>query len=811
MLRGIVSGAAAVTRLTGLTASEVQLRRDRGLVNLLPDDTGRSLARILWTNVFTVFNGIVGGCFVVLVVLGSWRDALFGFSVVANTVIGVVQEFQAKRTLGRLSVLNASRASVRRDGADVDCASIDVVLDDLLVLRPGEQMVGDATLLECHELEIDESLITGESEPIDGTIGRLLLSGSTIVAGSGLARVVRIGSHSYAAQITSEARRFSLVRSELRLAIGRIIRWLSVALLPIGAIVINGQMQAAGGWTAALSDGSWRRAAVTSVASVIAMVPAGLVLMTSVALALGAVRLARDRVLVRELAAVEGLARVDTLCIDKTGTLTEGAMALDRVEPVDQPPLGWQTALAAFAADPAENATTHAIGMKFPATISDELPDISVAFSSRHKWSGMHFTGPRSPGSWVLGGADIVLDSSATHPPAVRRATALAATGGRTLVLAHSSRPLAEVRQSRAPQLPADLIAVAVLVFREQVRADATETMRYFERQGVEVYVISGDDPLTVAAVARQVGLPVADESIDARALPTDPVELAKVLRANRVFGRVTPEQKKTMVIALKSLGHTVAMIGDGVNDTLALKHADLGIAMGSGSAAARAVAHVVILDSALSRLPGVVAEGRQVIANVERLAKLFLTKTVYAIALAIAFGLLLWPFPFLPRQLSVIDGLTIGLPALVLATIPNSTIHQPGFLNRAARFCLPSGLIVAGTIVAMVSYATAAHASATQVSTVAVIILTLCGLWVLVILARPLTRLTAIVVGGAYMGLIGMILIPFSTDFLQLELPPPSLLVVTVIASLTAMAALELSCRAGSRSKAERTADSMH
>jgi cation-transporting ATPase E len=785
-----------VTALTGLSAADVLDRRSRGLTNTMPDDTGRSLARILSANVFTLFNGIVGGCFVLLLVLGAWQDALFGFFVVANTLIGVVQEFQAKRTLARLAVLNAPRALVRRDGVEVECAVADVVLDDLLVLRPGEQLTADAALVECRELEVDESLLTGEADPVVGTIGRELLSGSTIVAGSGLARVIRVGADSYAARITAEARQFSLVQSELRQSIARVIRWITIGLVPVGAIVVNGQMQAAGGWSAALSDGAWREAAVASVASIIAMVPAGLVFMTSVALAVGAVKLARERVLVHELAAVEGLARVDILCVDKTGTLTEGSVALDRVEPVDSPAAGWQQALSWFAADPAANATAQAIGMKFPRDGEESAaPDTTVPFSSRYKWSAAHFRDGVSPGSWVLGGPDVVLSSS--DPAAVdvlARAASLAAAGSRTMVLAQASGPIPSTGALEVPLLPERLKPVAVVVFRERVRSDAAETIRYFGKQGVEVCVISGDDPRTVAAVAREVGLSGAVGGVDARTLPADPAALAEILRTERVFGRVTPEQKKAMVFALKSLGHTVAMTGDGVNDTLALKHADLGIAMGSGSAAARAVADIVLLDGAFARLPGIVGEGRQVIANVERLAKLFLSKTVYAILLAVIFGLLLWPFPFLPRQLSIVDGITIGLPALILALLPNARIYRPGFLRRAARFCVPSGLIVAVTVTAVVAYAYAGvGAPPAEVQTTAVLTLTLTALWVLVVLARPFTRATATIVVAAYASLLVILSIPLARDFLELEIPPLELVLVAVGASVAASVLLEI------------------
>lgn len=787
------------TAPTGLTAAEAESRRAEGLANASPDGSGRSFARILVANLFTVFNAIVGGSFVLLIVVGSWQDALFGAFVIANTAIGVVQEFRAKRTLDRLAVLNAPRVLVRRDGVDVDSAAADVVLGDLLVLRPGVQVAADALLVEAHELELDESVLTGEAEPVSAATGRELLSGSVVVAGSGLAVVTRVGLDSYAARITAEARRFALVDSELRRTMARIVRWLSLGLLPVGAIVANGQMQAAGGWAVALASGAWREAAITSVASLIAMVPAGLVFMTSVGLALGAVRLARQRVLMREIAAVEGLARVDIVCLDKTGTLTEGAMAFDRVELLDDPPEGWRNALAWLAADPVANATARAIRADVGRPgAGDVAPHAVVAFSSRHKWSAVHFQDGSSTGTWVLGGADVVFGGSNTGGDLRARASALARSGERILVLAHSLRPIPADGDTRTPRLPSDLEPVAIIALREQVRSDAAEAVRYFRQQGVEVCILSGDEPQTVAAIAHQVGLPAALRGLDARDLPSDPTGLAEVLRTERLFGRVTPEQKKAMVVALRSLGHTVAMIGDGVNDALALKHADLGIAMGSGSGATRAVAQVVLLDDAFARLPHVVAEGRQVIANVERLAKLFLSKTVYAITLALTFGLLLWPFPFLPRHLSVVDGLTIGLPALVLALLPNVRIYRPGFLRRAASFCIPSGLVVAGAVFAVVAYATlATPASTTQVRTAAVVTLSLSALWVLVLLLRPFTPITVAVVALGYGGLIAVLVTPFARVFLQLDPSSLPLMIAAVGSSVVASLALEVVSRA--------------
>lgn len=797
---------------TGLTLDEVRSRTELGQVNLMPSDTGRSFWRIMQANLFTLFNLIVGGSFALLLVLGYWQDALFGFFVIANVVIGVAQEFRAKLTLSRLAVLNAPRARVMRDGAVTEVRVGEVVLDDIFVLSAGDQVTADAVVLEAHGLDIDESLLTGEADPVSSTAGRELMSGSTVVAGSGLARVIRVGADSYAARITAEAKQFSLVRSELRTGIAKIIKWITILLLPVGAIVVNGQMQAVGGWAVAIDTGLWREATVASAASLIAMIPQGLVFMTSVALAVGAVKLARREVLVQELAAVEGLARVDMLCLDKTGTLTEGRMVLDGVEPLSSHGLDpvAEAVLAWMGADRNANATSVALVSRF-ASPPTEQPVRAIEFSSRRKWSAVSFAEGPARGTWVLGAPDIVLADVPDSTDALERFAARASAGERTVVLARTDvvldQPVDPPEGERAPEpaLPDALTAITLVSFREKVRDDAHETLGYFREQEVELCVISGDDPRTVASVAREAGIHHDGPGFDARTLP-DPdhdgsaAELDAIMREHRVFGRVTPEQKKAMVLSLQRLGHTVAMTGDGVNDALALKHADLGIAMGSGAAATRAVARLVLLDGQFSRLPSIVAEGRQVIANVERLAKLFLSKTTYAILFAVVFGALLWPFPFLPRQLSIVDGLTIGLPALVLALLPNIQRYRPGFLRRAARFCVPSGLIVGATLISVVAYAYLGGHDADVVQTIAVITLTLTALWVLVILSRPFTWVTSLVVVAAYLGLPVLLLIPFVTDFLQLGAPPLELVLVAVGASVISSLVLEVTHRLVSR-----------
>ena len=793
---------------TGLSLADVQHRTQLGQTNVMPSDTGRSFWRIMQANLFTLFNLIVGGSFALLLVLGYWQDALFGFFVIANVVIGVAQEFRAKLTLSRLAVLNAPRARVMRDGAVTEVRVGEVVMDDLFVLSAGDQVTADAVVLEAHGLDIDESLLTGEADPVASPAGRELMSGSTVVAGSGLARVIRVGADSYAARITAEAKQFSLVRSELRSGIAKIIKWITVLLLPVGAIVVNGQMQAVGGWEVAIATGAWREATVASAASLIAMIPQGLVFMTSVALAVGAVKLARNEVLVQELAAVEGLARVDMLCLDKTGTLTEGRMVLDFVEPLGSADLDStaEAVLAWMGADRNANATSVALVERF-TTPPAEQPVRAIEFSSRRKWSAVSFADGPARGTWVLGAPDIVLADVPDSTDALARFAERATAGERTVVLARTDTVLdppvdpPEGERAPEPDLPGDLSAVALVSFREKVRDDAQETLGYFREQEVELCVISGDDPRTVAAVAREAGILHEGPGFDARHLP-DPdsdgaeAELDAIMREHRVFGRVSPEQKKAMVLSLQRLGHTVAMTGDGVNDALALKHADMGIAMGSGAAATRAVARLVLLDGQFSRLPRIVAEGRQVIANVERLAKLFLSKTTYAILFAVVFGVLLWPFPFLPRQLSIVDGLTIGLPALVLALLPNIQRYRPGFLRRAARFCIPSGLIVGGTLISVVAYAYLGGADAAVVQTTAVITLTLTALWVLVILSRPFTLVTSLVVVAAYLGLPVLLFIPVVTDFLQLGAPPLELVLVAVGASIISSLVLEVTHR---------------
>jgi len=779
--------------LSGLTSAQVAERTAEGRANSFTPDSSRSAWHIVRANVFTLFNGIVFACFFALFLVGRWQDALFGFAAFANAIIGCVQEFRAKAALDRLALLNAPSARVVRDGSESEIAPGEVVIDDLFVLRAGDQVSADAEVVDGRGLQIDESMLTGESDPVDKRTGDEALSGSVVVAGEGTARVTRVGADSYANRFAGEAKRFSLVSSELRTSINRVLKWVGWIIGPVGLLVFNAQIMVAGGYSTAFTSGTWVQAVVNTISALTAMIPLGLVLMTSIAFAVGASKLAGKQVLVNELAAVEGLARVDVVCLDKTGTLTVGDIVFDDAHPLVESGASaspWGEALAWYAASPDANATARSMRDVYsstqPLTSAEYIP-----FSSARKWSAVTFQG--SPDTWVMGAPEMIFGDAAISPSTElgRSVTTLSETGRRTLVFAHSAQPLSP-EDAEAERLPADLNPVVVLTFRERVRSDAAQTLSYFRQQGVGIRIISGDNPRTVAAIAREVGLDVS-EGYDARFLPEGEVELADALEQHMVFGRVSPEQKKRMVSALQSRGHTVAMTGDGVNDALAIKTADIGIAMNSGSPATKAVARLVLLDGQFSHLPDVVAEGRQAIANIERVSMLFLNKTVYATALAIIFGVLVLEFPFLPRQLSITDGLTIGIPAFFLALMPNAQRYVPGFLRRSLSFAVPAGIVVALGITWYTFVANGLDVTEEQLRTGATIILAIVGIWVLAVLARPLNRYKVLVVGAMFVSLTVVFTVPLATEFLELVDPGEELTVALTGITIVMILAIEV------------------
>jgi cation-transporting P-type ATPase E len=762
----------------GLSTAEVDERRAGGRTNDVPDPTSRTIAEIVKANVFTPFNFLLGGLLVVILGVREYRDALFGIVLVSNALIGIVQEVRSKRALDRLALLNQPRATVMRDGAVTEVSTKELVEDDVVLLSLGDQITVDGRVLETTGLEIDESLLTGEADPVDKQLGDEVLSGSFVVSGSGRIRATKVGAQAYAYQLSSEARRFSLVHSELRDGINRIITFVGWLMIPTGILLTTAQIRA---------DADFISAVQGSVAGMVAMVPEGLVLLTSIAFAVGATRLASKQVLTQELAAIEGLARVDVICLDKTGTLTEGELELATVEHLDGGRADASAALAALAAvDEHPNPSLLAIKQRFADPPGWGAKEV-VPFSSARKWSAASFD---RQGSWLLGAPDILADAE-SHDRADERVRHYAERGRRVLMLAVAPHGL------DGETLPAEVVPVALVVLEEKVRESAPDTIRYFEDQEVIVKIISGDNPVTVAAVAQRVGVADAQKAIDARTLPDDPGELAEVLEDNAVFGRVTPQQKRSMVHALQSKGHTVAMTGDGVNDTLALKDADIGVAMGAGSQAARAVARFVLLGNDFSVFPSVVAEGRRVIANVERVANLFLTKTFYAMMLALAVGVAGLPFPFIPRHFTIISSLTIGIPGFFLALAPNARRARPNFLTRVLRFAVPAGLVAA--VATLTAYQIARNVEdlpVEQARTVAVVVLFMVAIWVLAILARPFNGWRAVLVSSMAGTFVLTLSLPQTRDYFDLPLPGTEALLVACGVGAIACGVLEVGWR---------------
>jgi cation-transporting P-type ATPase E len=744
----------------GLTKAEVEERIRRGLVNDVPSAPTRTLGEIMRANIFTPFNFLLGGLLAVILVVGPIQEALFGGVLVANSLIGIIQELRAKRTLDRLAVLSAPKARVVREGAAREIPVGDVVMDDVLDLAPGDQVVVDGEVIEQHGLEVDESLLTGESDAVAKAIGGQVLSGSFVAAGSGRYRANRVGKDAYAARLAEEARRFTLVHSELRSGVDLIIRLVGWAMLPTAALLLYSQVRAHNGIHEAIRG---------TVAGVVAMIPEGLVLLTSVAFAVGVVRLGRRKALVQELPAVETLARVDVICLDKTGTITEGDVTVHAVERLSgSDPTAALATLA--ASDPNPNATLRAIANVY--STAGEPVVRSIPFSSARKWSGAELS---DGGAWFLGAPEI-LASQRTTPDLKTRVEQHARLGRRVVLLASSSTGLV------GESLPTDVRPEALVLLEDKVRADAPDTLRYFAEQGVEIKVISGDNPATVAAVAEAAGVANAPNAVDARSLPHESAALAEAVEAATVFGRVTPHQKRAMVQALQGNGHVVGMTGDGVNDVLALKDADIGIAMGSGSSASRAVAQVVLLDGSFATLPSVVGEGRRVINNIERVANLFLTKTVYSMLLALAIGVAGLPFPFLPRHLTLVGSLTIGIPAFFLALAPNTNRARTGFVTRVLRLAVPAGTLAAGgTFAAYYLARNEEGVSLTEAQTAASVTLLLIGLLILARVASPLTPARRILIASCGTAFAVVLLVPSLRTFFGFDTPSALILLACV------------------------------
>ncbi|WP_329039804.1 HAD-IC family P-type ATPase [Streptomyces sp. NBC_00178] len=768
----------------GLTTAQVAERVARGEVNDVPVRSSRSVGEIVRANVLTRFNLIIGVLWVTMLIVAPIQDSLFGYVIVANTGIGIIQEWRAKKTLDGLAVIGEARPSVRRDGVSAEVSVSEIVLGDLIELGPGDKAVVDGTVAEADSLEIDESLLTGEADPVIKRPGDPVMSGSFVVAGGGAFTATKVGREAYAAQLAEEASRFTLVRSELRSGISTILKYVTWMMVPTATGLIISQL--------VVENDNFKDSLARTIGGIVPIIPEGLVLLTSVAFAIGVIRLGRKQCLVQELPAIEGLARVDVVCLDKTGTLTEGGMDVTEVRPLNGSDEAYvHRVLAALgASDSRPNASLQAIIDAHPDAgdwgVTEALP-----FSSARKYSGAAFTEAGGGASaWLLGAPDVLLPDG---DPALADTDRLNEQGLRVLLLARAGGELG------APDPAAGAVPTALVVLEQRLRPDAGETLAYFADQNVDAKVISGDNAVSVGAVAQKLGMPGAEHPSDARRLPAERDAMAAEIERNAVFGRVTPQQKRDMVAALQSRGHTVAMTGDGVNDVLALKDADIGVSMGSGSEATRAVAQIVLLDNSFATLPSVVAEGRRVIGNITRVATLFLTKTVYSVLLAILVVCFQVEYPFLPRHLTLLSTLTIGVPAFFLALAPNKERARPHFVRRVMRYAIPSGIIAAAATFA--TYLVARHMyrgpGALEAETsAATVTLFLVSMWVLAIIARPYTWWRVVLVAAMGLCFLVVLSVPWLQDFFALRLVGMTTPWTAVGIAVAAAAVLEVAWR---------------
>ncbi|MGV9480686.1 HAD-IC family P-type ATPase [Gordonia aichiensis] len=816
----------------GLTADEVAARVADGKVNDMPDRSGRSVGDIIRSNVFTRINAILGVLFAIVLFTGSLINGLFGLLIIANSGIGIIQEIRAKKTLDKLAIVGQAKPRVRRDGEVSEIPPNEVVLDDIIEIGAGDQIVVDGEIVESYVLDVDESLLTGEADPIDKSVGDKVLSGSFAVSGAGAYRATKVGADAYAAQLASEASKFTLVKSELRSGINQILRVITWLLIPAGLLTIVNQLF--------ISNNGLRASLLGMVAALVPMVPEGLVLMMSIAFAVGVIRLGQRQCLVNELPAIEGLARVNIVCADKTGTLTENGMRLSELRTIDENGhvddgtahaerrTQAEQVLAALAKnDRSPNASMQAIGEAY-----GDAPEWSTSavepFTSAKKWSGMSFVDAdgHDAGNWVLGAPDVLLDDESE--PA-RVASELGEQGLRILLLARIDVPV-DTQPETGSATPGHLTPIALIVLEQRVRTDARPTLDYFEEQDVSVKIISGDNARSVGAVAESLGLGSPDTSVDARELPTEPNQLAHAVEQGVTFGRVRPDQKRAMVRALQSDGNNVAMTGDGVNDVLALKDADIGVAMGSGSSAARAVAQIVLLDNKFATLPYVVGEGRRVIGNIERVSNLFLTKTVYAVLLALfvgiaglgakLFGTPSISYPFQPIHVTIAAWFTIGIPAFILSLAPNNERARPGFVRRVLTQAVPNGIIVG--LCAFVTYlivnpggegnslggdSVELSPHQTQAATATLITLIAIAVYVLAVVARPYTWWKVLLIAasaGAYVLIFSW---PFTQHMFKLDSSNWQMNSVAFISAAVGIVAVEIMSRIGPRIVAKQEA----
>lgn len=712
--------------MTGLTEEQVKQRIEEGLVNSNENPNTKTYQEIVKENTLTFFNFLNIVLLVLVLSVGSFKNSLFVMIIVINTVIGIIQEIRAKKALDKLAILTASKALVRRDGKNISISTEEIVQDDLLYLKTGDQVPADAKVLQ-GSLEVNESLLTGESDTITKNEQDSLYSGSFVTSGQALCQVIHVGKENYAAKITSEAKTFQKHNSELRNSLDKILKIISVIILPLGIAVFVKQFF--------FVHNTFQASVVYTVAAVLGMIPEGLVLLTSVALTLGAMKLAREKTLVQELFCIETLARVDTLCLDKTGTITEGTICVDQVVPLmDMDVSQAMGNLVSVLRD--DNATFDALKRYFSPMTNYHLNHI-IPFSSDRKYSGASFM---DEGTYLMGAAQFLFPEG--NEELMEKCETYAQEGYRILVVAHSPK------MNKETELPEGLVACGLILMTDVIRKEAKDTLAYFESQGVDLKVISGDDPVTVAAIAKKAGLKNADAYVDATTLQT-PGEMIQAVRNYSVFGRVTPKQKKLMVTALKAQGRTVAMTGDGVNDVLALKAADCSIAMASGSDAAKNIANLVLLDSNFAAMPHIVNQGRRIINNIRMAASMFLIKTIFSVLLAVLLVFFGKAYPFQPIQMSIISACAVGIPTFLLAQEPNYEQIKEGFLRHVFMNAVPTALSITACVFGIMLICSEVYHSNAMLGTACVLVTGWNYMAALKKIYSPQTKFRKIVITG--------------------------------------------------------------
>lgn len=706
--------------LTGLTDEQVNERIEQGKVNADENPNTRTYKQIVRENTLTFFNFLNLVLLILVLMVGSYKNAFFVGIIIINTLIGIAQEIRAKKTIDKLAILTAKKSIVIREGKKWTVPTEDLVLDDLVCLKTGDQVPADAKVLE-GSVEVNESLLTGESDNLPKNVGDELFSGSFVTSGEACCQIIHVGKDNYAAQITSEAKEFKRHNSELKNSLNAILKVISIIIVPLGALLFYKQYYVVGN--------TFKDSIVSMVAGVLGMIPEGLVLLTSVALTLGALVLANKKTLVQELYCIETLARVDTLCLDKTGTITEGTMCVERVEPwseasenkdtdeiptedEDEPDLheieNMMANLMYVLKD--QNATIDALRKRFPAKSSMTLEHI-IPFSSDRKYSGAVF---EDNGTYLMGAAQFLFPEG--REDILDVCQNYAEEGLRVLVLAHSTQMAEET------ELPENLEPAALLLLTDVIREEAPDTLQFFDSQEVDLKVISGDDPVTVSAIAKRAGLKNAENYVDATTLETEE-QLEEAVAKYSVFGRVTPQQKKEMVQALQKQGHTVAMTGDGVNDVLALKEADCSIAMAQGSDAAKNIANVVLLDSNFASMPHIVNQGRRVVNNIRTAASMFLIKTMFSVMLSLLTIFFGNAYPFEPIQMSLISACAVGIPTFLLAQENNYDKIDHTFLRHVFLNAFPAALTITSCVFAVMLVCQNVYHSNDMLSTACVLV----------------------------------------------------------------------------------------